>query len=139
MNNDLRWKQRFQNFEKSLNVFQRRVDECVANPKGSEYYEAFHMALIQSFEILIELSWKTLKDYLENEGYDDVQNGKKTIRQAFRDEIIRDGETWMEALEKRNLTSHTYQDEILEEMTAFIIEDFTPLVWDLYHQLKIEI
>lgn len=99
MNNPLRWKQRFENFERALEVFQARAEECRENPKGSEYYEAFHMALIHSFEILIELSWKTLKDYLENEGYNDVQNGKRAIRRAFQDGIVQEGETWMEALE----------------------------------------
>ncbi|MDQ6954399.1 MAG: nucleotidyltransferase substrate binding protein, partial [Mariprofundaceae bacterium] len=64
MNNDIRWKQRFQNFEKTYHVFQRRIDEYENNQKT----EAYQMALIQAFEILIELSWKTLKDYLENEG-----------------------------------------------------------------------
>jgi hypothetical protein len=49
--------------------------------------------------VVIELAWKTLKDYLENEGYDAVKNGKHAIRVAFQDEIITDAENWMEALQ----------------------------------------
>ena len=139
MNNPLRWKQRFENFERALEVFQARAEECRENPRGSEYYEAFHMALIHSFEILIELSWKTLKDYLENEGYNDVQNGKRAIRRAFQDGIVQEGETWMEALEKRNLTVHTYQEEILEEVTEFLLGDFSPIVRDLHQRLKVSL
>jgi hypothetical protein len=49
---------------------------------------------------------------LENEGYDAVKNGKHAIRVAFQDEIITDAENWMEALKKRNLTSHTYNESV---------------------------
>ena len=102
MNTPLRWKQRFENFERALEVFQARAEECRENPKGSEYYEAFHMALIHSFEILIELSWKTLKDYLENEGYNDVQNGKRAIRRAFQDGII--NKALLEHIDSKGIT-----------------------------------
>ncbi len=88
--------------------------------------------------MLIALSWKVLKDYLENEGYDEVQKGKKAVRQAFQDELITDAETWMEALEKRSLTSHTYNEEILQETLTFIKNDFYPLVRALYYRLKKE-
>ena len=86
MNNDIRWKQRFQNFEKAYNVFQRRVNEYEEN----QALEVYKMALIQAYEILIELSWKTIKDYLANEETK-VNSPKQVIRQAFQFEIIRDG------------------------------------------------
>jgi len=132
MNNEARWKQRFQNFEKAFVVFQRRIDEYTHEPDS----ESHQMSLIHAFEILIELSWKTLKDYLENEGYDGVKNSKHAIRKAFEDEIIHDAESWMEALEKRNLTTHTYNPEILIEAVEFIAQIYYPIVRDLYHNLK---
>lgn len=135
MNNDIRWKQRFQNFEKAFNVFQRRVDEYREYPEQ----EAYQMALIQGFEVLFELSWNTLKDYLENEGYDAVKNAKQAIRIGFQDEIITDAENWMEALKKRNLTSHTYNENILNETLTFLNDVFYPLVRDFYFKLKKEL
>ncbi len=134
MNNDLRWRQRFQNFEKAFAVFQRRIDEY------EEYSdkEAYKMALIHGYEIIIELAWKVMKDYLENEGFD-VKNGKQAIRQAFQNELIRDGETWLQAMDNRNLTSHTYDDEILETNLSFISKKFYPLVRDFYFELKKEL
>jgi len=131
MNNDIRWKQRFQNFERAFLLLDEVVSE---NTDALSQLEK--EGLVQRFEILIELSWKVLKDYLENEGYDNVKNGKQAIRQAFQDEIITNAEGWMEALEKRNLTSHTYDDQILEETVSYIQDGFYPLVRDLYHQLK---
>ncbi|MFA7418397.1 MAG: HI0074 family nucleotidyltransferase substrate-binding subunit [Melioribacteraceae bacterium] len=134
MNNDIRWKQRFQNFEKAFLLLQEIVDSDLDKLSKLEK-EGF----IQRFEIIIELSWKVLKDYLEDKGYDEVNNGKQAIRQALVDEIITDAESWMDALQKRNLTSHTYDDAILEETVEYVKQDFYPIVRDLYNKLKKEI
>ena len=134
MNNEQRWKQRFQNFEKAYLLLGEVVKDGYENLSQLE-----KEGVIQRFEILIELSWKTLKDYLENEGYDQVKNGKQAIRQAFQDEIITDAEGWMDALKKRNLTSHTYNEDVLEEMLVFISKFFYPIVRDLYYHLKKEL
>lgn len=89
MKNELRWQQRFANFEKMYAIFQRRINEYHASP----HEEAYQMALVQGFEIIIELSWKTLRDYLQYQGYPEVKNGKQAIRQAFQDDLIQDAET----------------------------------------------
>ncbi len=54
---DIRWKQRFQNFEKAYKVFEKILK--IKNPNKAE-----KMGLIQAFEISFELSWKLLKDHL---------------------------------------------------------------------------
>jgi len=131
MHNDIRWKQRFQNFERAFLLLNEVVSDDTEALSQLE-----KEGLVQRFEILIELSWKVLKDYLENEGYDNVKNGKQAIRQAFQDEIITNAEGLLEALENRNLTSDTYDDQILEETVSYIRDGFYPLVRDLYYQLK---
>jgi len=135
---NIRWKQRFQNFEKALTVFKDRCSDVDDHPKGSKYYDAFQMALVQAFEILIELSWKVLKDYLENEGYTEVQTGKRAFRQAFQDGIIENGEVWLKALEIRNSTSHIYDVALLEELNVFVVESFLPEVKKLHDTLQAE-
>ncbi len=136
---NIRWKQRFQNFEKALTVFKDRCSDVKDHPKGSKYYDAFQMALVQAFEILIELSWKVLKDYLENEGYTEVQTGKKAFRQAFQDGIIENGEVWLKALEIRNSTSHIYDVSLLEELNIFVVESFLPEIKKLHNTLQAEL
>lgn len=132
MNNDIRWKQRFNNFDNAYATFCRVVKAYEAD-KTSEITK---MALVQSYEFTFELAWKTLKDYLENEGYDEVKNAKQTIRQAFQAEILHNPEEWMDAIQKRNLTSHVYNKDILQEAVDFIYDRFYPIVSDLYHLLK---
>ena len=45
----------------------------------------------------------------------------------------------MEALEKRKLTVHTYQEEILEEVIGFLLGDFSPIVRDLRQRLRVSL
>ena len=135
MNNELRWKQRFQNFNKAFQVFQRRIDEHEKYPDN----EAYQMALVKSFEIIQELSWKTLKDYLENEGVDVKDSPKDVFRHAFQNELILKIEPWMESVIKRNETNHTYDENILQETVRYITNDFYPIVRDLYFRLQKEL
>ena len=116
MNNEMRWKQRFENFEKCFRVFQRRKD------KYEEFLEdeGYQMALVQAFEILFELSWKVIKE-------------------AFRAELIQNAEDWMDALEQRNNTTHIYNEKILKQVLEFIQVRFYPIVRGLYFDLKKEL
>jgi nucleotidyltransferase substrate binding protein (TIGR01987 family) len=132
MNNEIRWLQRFQNLEKAYSVFIRQMDEYQSDSNR----ESFQLALTQAFEIIVELSWKTIKDYLENEGYDEVYNGKEAIRFAFQRELIHEAEVWMVALKKRNLTSHLYNSEVLHETLVFIQEQFYPALQDFFTRMK---
>jgi hypothetical protein len=64
---------------------------------------------------------------------------KKTIRHAFQDGLIRNAEDWMEGIKKRNMTSHTYNENVLMEVVEFINTVFYHNVRDLYYQLKKEL
>jgi len=79
-----------------------------------------------------------MKDYLENEGYNEVGNSKQAVRVAFQAGLIVRAEEWMDAIRMRNLSSHTYNQQILQETVAFIAQIFFPLVRDLYFGLKVK-
>ena len=135
MDNDLRWRQRFQNFEKAFEALQRRIDEYEQHPN----VEAYQMALVSSFIIMYELSWKVLRDYLQNEGVDVSNSAKNVFRNAFQNELIFKIEPWMESIVKRNDTVHAYHEDTLRKVIQFITETFYPVVRDLYFQLKKEL
>ena len=77
-----------------------------------------------------------MKDYLENEGYDEVRNSKQTIRMAFQAELITDAELWMEMIQKRNIASHAYEQAVLEETVDYIHNVFAPLMHKLHADLQ---
>jgi nucleotidyltransferase substrate binding protein (TIGR01987 family) len=71
----------------------------------------------QAFEFCYELSWKMMKRVLATQGID-TESPKDTMRKAALAKIIDDPEVWFDFQEKRNLISHTYEQENLEAIVA---------------------
>ena len=71
----------------------------------------------QAFEFCYELAWKTMKHILEHRGFE-VGSPKDTFRKACQEKLIDDPEIWFEFQKKRNLTSHTYNEENLDVIVA---------------------
>jgi len=115
---DIRWKQRFQNLNEALG----RLDELVQKD-GLNWIEA--TALIKMFEIVFELSWKTLKDYLLEQGIT-VKSPRDTIKQAYQMDLLDDGDTWLDAMEKRNTMVHRYDEEFSKMLTGLIQGQYAP-------------
>lgn len=128
-NQDIRWKQRFQNFEKSLLL----LEGALAIPSPDVYQRA---GLIQFFETTFELSWKVLKDYFEAEGFADVKSPRAVIKTAFETGLIEEGHIWMELLKDRNLTAHTYDEATANKIEKLIEGKYYPVVRKLYESLK---
>ncbi len=114
MNEDIRWKQRFSNYQKALRQLQKFID------KG-ELSELEEQGLIKSFEYTYELAWNTLKDFLEFQGHSDIFGSRDAIRKAFQLGIIEDGEVWMDMIKSRNRTSHTYNEDTAREISRAVI------------------
>src|SRR6266446_5122145 len=87
--------------------------------KEKEPSELERAGTIQAFEFTFELGWKTLKDFLEEKKVA-VEFPRDVIKEAFGHQLIDDGETWMDMLDKRNLMSHTY-DEIKSKLAYSLI------------------
>jgi len=121
---DIRWRQRFQNFQSAY----RLLGDAIAISHPTEVERA---GLIQFFEMTFELSWKLLKDYLEQEGFN-VKTPRQVLKQAFQIEIIDDGEVWLNALNDRNLTVHTYEDKIAAKVEKTICTEYYPAIVKLH-------
>lgn len=131
-NPDVRWKQRFQNFEKMLGFLENAM-------KIKEPDMVQKAGLIQFFEISFELSWNVMKEYLEAQGIMGMRSPRDTIKKAFEVELITDGHTWLQTLQNRNLTSHTYNEEMAEEVVQEIETVYYPILQNLYERLKTEL
>ncbi len=127
---EIRWKQRFVNFEKAYNLLKRAI--AIEAPS-----EAEKGGIIQFYEVCFELSWKTMKDYLESEGFI-VKTPRETIKQAFQVGIIDSGELWLSALQDRNITSHIYDETITDEIVQKIKNLYFKQIEKLYNFFKKE-
>ncbi len=119
--NDVRWEQRFANFNKALAQLKKFIDHGQLN----EFEE---QGLLQAFEYTYELAWNVARDYLRNQGNGDVHGSRDTIREAFAIDIISDGETWMNMLRDRNLTVHSYNENVAREIAHNISTFYFPLL-----------
>jgi nucleotidyltransferase substrate binding protein (TIGR01987 family) len=129
---ETRWKQRYNNLVKAFRQLEK------ANDQFAQLSVLEKEGMIQRFEYTFELSWKTLKDYLESRGVQ-VQFPRDVFKEAFSAGIIHDGEAWMEMLDNRNLMSHTYQEEIFQEVVNNVHSKYFPVMTRLIDYLEKEL
>lgn len=123
-----RWQQRFENFEKTYIFLHKNIG--IENPTEIE-----KAGIIQSFEVCFELAWKTIKDYL-NYKQVMVQFPREVIKEAFSYEIIKNGNAWLDMLNKRNLVAHTYNGNIADTLYNLIKNEYIKEINELYTYLK---
>jgi nucleotidyltransferase substrate binding protein (TIGR01987 family) len=129
MNEDIRWKQRFSNYQKALRQLQKFID------KG-ELSELEEQGLIKSFEYTYELAWNTIKDFLEFQGHSDIFGSRDAFRKAFQLGIIEDGAIWMDMIKSRNRTTHTYNEETANEISRTVISVYFDAFKKLHEKLE---
>ncbi|MEI8038133.1 MAG: nucleotidyltransferase substrate binding protein [Verrucomicrobiota bacterium] len=111
---DIRWKQRLENFSKAVRQLTKFIEKGDLN-------ELEQQGLIQSFEYTYELAWNALKDFFEAQGETEILGSRDAFRLAFKRGLVEDGETWMEMIKSRALTSHTYNEEIAQQIVHNIL------------------
>jgi len=129
MYTEIRWKQRFQNYQKAFLALLESKNALSQDSQNKFIQDS----LIQRYEFTFELAWKTMKDYLENAGFKEITSPRSVIRQAFQSNLIEDGELWLKAMDDRNKTSHIYNERIAKEITEDILNKYLPLLESLYN------
>jgi nucleotidyltransferase substrate binding protein (TIGR01987 family) len=114
---DIRWIQRFNHFSKAF----AQLKEAVELSEQRKLSKLEEQGLIQAFEYTHEMAWNTLKDFLEERGVKKIYGSKDATREAFKTGLIENGEAWMEMIESRNMTSHTYNEETATAIVSAII------------------
>jgi nucleotidyltransferase substrate binding protein (TIGR01987 family) len=120
MNSDIRWKQRFDNFDRAFVLLREVYDRGVDSLSQLEKEGA-----IQRFEVAFELAWKTLKDYLEESGV--VVNPvtpRNVIKEAFAAKLLEDAQVWIDMMLHRNLLSHIYDIKVFETVLHVVAERY---------------
>ncbi len=113
---DIRWIQRFTHFIKALSQLKEAVTLAQKRPLS----KLEEQGLIQAFEFTHELAWNTLKDFLESRGVQNLYGSKDVTRTAFKTGLVENGEAWMDMIQSRNLTSHTYDEATAAQIVSAI-------------------
>lgn len=117
-----RWRQRFQSFQKAY----VQLSAAVTLSQQRKLSELEQQGLIQAFEFTHELAWNTLKDFLEAHGATSLYGSKDATREAFAKGLIADGLQWMDMIQARNRSSHTYNEKTANDLAGAILSSFVP-------------
>ncbi len=114
-----RWEERINDLENAIN----RLAEAIDDSKRYKI-ESLKDSVIQRFEFSLELSWKAIKKYLNSEGVLEATTPKQTIKEAFAKGVLDNAKPWIDMLNDRNLTSHTYSQNMANEIYINITENY---------------
>ncbi len=126
MTQDIRWKQRFSNFNKALAQLTNVIDLNKQRPLT----DIERQGLIKAYEFTYELAWNVMKDYFVYQGTITITGSRDAIREAFLRELISNGESWMKMVGDRNKTAHTYNEDIAKEVEHNILTSYYSLFVD---------
>lgn len=128
-----RLEERIENFNKAFIVFKEAHDEYLKDTNRI----VFRLAEIQGFEVVFELGWKLLKDYIEIKGYKE-SSPRDVIKKAFLLNYLSNAQVWIDMLKDRNTTSHEYNqkkaDEIFEKISTIYYDELC----QFYHWVNTE-
>jgi nucleotidyltransferase substrate binding protein (TIGR01987 family) len=126
---DVRWIQRFNHFKQAFSQLEKAV--MLADQRSLTELE--EQGLIQAFEFTHELAWNTIKDYLQEQGAVTLYGSKDSTREAYKYHLVENGEIWMEMIESRNLSAHTYNRDLAKRIVQAIRDQY----YDEFKQLII--
>jgi nucleotidyltransferase substrate binding protein (TIGR01987 family) len=129
-NKDIRWEQRFANYSRAL----KQLSKAVKLADERMLSDLEEQGLIQAFEFTHELAWNVIRDYFAYQGNFEINGSRDATREAFNKGLISDGEGWMEMIKSRNKSSHTYNEEVAEE----IVERIRDLYYDLFKLFELK-
>ena len=138
MNNEskIRWEQRFNNFKRAYILLQE-VNEKYALKELDQFGEE---AMIQRFEFCLELAWRTINDFLSYQGIKiSIVTPRVIIKEAVASKLIKNGELWMNAIDDRNLTNHTYSFAEFKKILIKINKDYILCFEELYETFLLKI
>lgn len=126
---DIRWIQRLSHFSKTLGQLRKFIEKGTLN-------ELEEQGLIQAFEYTYELAWNTLKDYFEAQGETTIHGSRDAFRLAFKRGLIEEGEIWMDMIKSRTLTTHTYNEEVADQIAAAVADRYFPEFVSLHARMQ---
>lgn len=120
--------QKIENYHHALAQLAEAVQIYTADPGDALYRDG----LIQRFEFTVELAWKSLKEYLEDQGAVlGIASPRGVLKEAYAAGVITDAETWNRIIEARNITSHVYDEKTAQTVADQIAWEFLPVLQKL--------
>lgn len=126
-----RWQEKLKDLKNALDRLEKGLKEEQSNSLVID-------GVIQRFEFNYELVWKVLKFYFEYQGLERVNSPRSAFKEAYALGLIENGDDWVDMLTDRNLTSHTYDEQMARKIYRKIRDKHFPNLKEIYHKLRKE-
>ncbi len=103
------------------------LDKALKEPKS----DIVRDATIQRFEFCVELAWKSAKKVMGTGS----SAPKTVVREMAQNGLIDQVDFWLQAIDQRILSSHTYKEALAEQVYAFA-KTFLPQAQELLKRLE---
>lgn len=112
-----------ENYHRALARLEQAVTAYTAATTDALYRDG----LIQRFEFTVELAWKSLKEYLADQGVVfEVVSPRAVLKEAFAAGVLKTPQVWNDILAARNVTSHVYEEQTAAAVAQQICTAFLP-------------
>lgn len=126
-----KFEMKFRNFQNAVGRLQEAVDDFDSLKRLS-----IRDGAIQRFEFTVELAWKTLREYLLEQGCTGINTPKAVMSEAFAADIIDNEKGWLGMINDRNLTSHIYDENEADEIFNRIKNEYLDMFRELLKKLE---
>jgi len=120
MDEDIRWKQRFQNYKKAFATLKSAVELA----ESRELTDLEKLGMIRCFDFAFKLAWNVMKDYLEWKGVAGIKGANGAVRQALNNSVIEEKSVWMGMVKDRSLAIYSYDESVVKELAAAIVDSY---------------
>lgn len=104
---------KFQAIHEAFKEAIQRLDESLKQPKN----EFMRDSAIKRFELVFDLSWKSMKAFLEDKGVT-CASPLGCLKESYRQGLVAYDERLTGLVKIRNKTVHTYNEALAEEVYA---------------------
>lgn len=118
----------FQNLKIIIDAYNKEKDSIIK--------DGLRDSIIQRFEFTTELSWKLMKRYLDENLMIEQYSPRSVVKESYKQRLIEDGEIWLDILEDRNLTSHTYDENTANKIRDNITNNYVDIFEKFIKRIK---
>jgi nucleotidyltransferase substrate binding protein (TIGR01987 family) len=125
------------NYSRALTKLQEAQD-ALPSLVESGLQDIYLDLIVKRFEFTYEMSWKAIKRVLNMLGIEGVKSPRACFKEAYAQELITDQTIWLDMIEMRNLSSHTY-DELEIQQLKDKLPTYSIAFQDLIIKLKVQL
>lgn len=124
-------------FDENSNGFSKALGRLEQALLG-DLSEDLHLdGLLHRFEITFGQSLRVMRFYLKQKGLLEEMDTRNTIRCAYKHGLIEKGDTWIQMMLDRNITSHMYAEETSSSIVDLVKDKYISEFRELKRKLEL--